>query len=76
MGNTDVAFRAVVDRALCQGHGLCQITAPDIFELDGDGLSVVRVDEVPVELEAAARDAESSCPQEAISLEGRRRPSG
>ncbi|MFD2396287.1 ferredoxin [Prauserella oleivorans] len=39
------------DENRCQGHGLCNMTAPDVFDLsDEDGHVVIRTPEVPPEL--------------------------
>ncbi|OBF56748.1 cytochrome [Mycobacterium sp. 852002-53434_SCH5985345] len=58
----------VVDADLCTGHGRCYTLAPDVFDADEVGHSVVLVDEVSGELEAQAVTAEQNCPEGAISL--------
>ncbi|OBF93029.1 cytochrome [Mycobacterium sp. 852014-52450_SCH5900713] len=60
--------RIVVDADLCTGHGRCYTLAPDVFDADEVGHSVVLVDEVSGELEAQAVTAEQNCPEGAISL--------
>ncbi|RFU19139.1 ferredoxin [Geodermatophilus marinus] len=58
-----------VDLNVCQGHGVCHMTAPDVFELDEeDGHAIVMVDPVPAELEADAQLAADSCPERAITV--------
>ena len=57
-----------VDNELCVGTGLCEATAPDLFEIGDDGISHVLKDEVPEELVAAAREAADNCPTRALSL--------
>jgi ferredoxin len=58
------------DDARCQGHGLCNMTAPDVFDLsEEDGHVVVRTPIVPAELEDAARDGIEACPEIALSEE-------
>ena len=53
----------------CAGTGQCVVIAPDIFELDDDGLSTVkRVPDIQ-ELMDAARSAADLCPMAAIQLE-------
>ena len=64
------ALRAHVDDQMCVGTGLCEATAPDLFEIGDDGLSHVLKDEVPTELVAAAREAAQNCPTRALSLPG------
>ena len=57
-----------VDTELCVGTGICEATAPDLFEIGDDGISHVLKDEVPAELVAAARKAAEDCPTRALSL--------
>jgi ferredoxin len=61
-------MRVTVDTSMCTGHGRCYSLAPDVFVSDEDGFSVVKVADVPPELEAQARTAEASCPERAITL--------
>jgi ferredoxin len=58
-----------IDPALCQGHTLCAMNAPQIFTLrDEDGHAEAAEGNVPAEFEAAARGAVLSCPEQAITL--------
>ncbi len=57
-----------VDADRCTGHGRCYTLAPDVFDADEVGHSVVLVDEVSSELEAQAVTAERNCPERAITL--------
>jgi ferredoxin len=62
-------MKVCVDEAVCQGHTLCAMTAPELFVLsDEDGHATAIHDEVPPELEELAREAASSCPEQAIVL--------
>jgi ferredoxin len=65
-----------VDAGVCAGFGVCLGLCPEVFELHDDGYAIVRVDEVPQELEDAVRKAASQCPSRAISLsdEPRKQP--
>lgn len=64
-----MALRVKVDRAVCQGHGLCYYTAEQLFALDeADGRARVILDPVPEELRAAARAAAAGCPEQAITV--------
>ena len=58
-------YRIVIDRSLCSGFGSCAELAPEIFELDGEGLASVRVGTSD---DAAVLDAASACPMAAISV--------
>ena len=60
--------RIVVDTDRCTGHGRCYTLAPDVFDADEMGHSVVLVGEVSGELEAQAVAAEKNCPEGAITL--------
>jgi ferredoxin len=57
-----------VDAGVCAGFGVCLGLCPEAFKLHDDGYAVVRVVEVPRELEDAVRQAVSQCPSGAISL--------
>ena len=58
-----------VDPEKCQGHTLCAMRAPALFELSEiDGHSSAVAGEVPADVEAAALEAARSCPEQAISL--------
>ena len=35
-------YRITIDRSICNGYGVCESIAPDVFELGADGLAVVR----------------------------------
>lgn len=59
-----------VDEAVCQGHTLCSIAAPEIFHLrDEDGHAYVAVEELTPEQEELARKAAAGCPERAIVIE-------
>lgn len=60
--------RIVVDADRCTGHGRCYTLAPDVFDADEIGHSIVLVDEVAGELEEQAVTAERNCPEGAITL--------
>lgn len=62
-------MRVSVDLNVCQGHGVCHMSAPDVFELDEeDGHAIVQKDPVPAELEDQAQLAADSCPERAITV--------
>lgn len=59
-----------VDSGRCQGHTLCAMIAPDSFELsDIDGTSSPVNEIVPDDQQDAVREAVSSCPEQAISID-------
>jgi len=60
-------MRAKVDRDLCIGSAMCVATAPDVFELDDEGLS--RVVDGGAADEETLRQAAEGCPVQAVILE-------
>ena len=58
-----------VDPDKCQGHTLCAMRAPGLFELsETDGHSSAVAEAVPAAEEAGALDAAGSCPEQAITV--------
>ncbi len=63
-------FRVVVDRDLCQGHGVCESEAPEVFSLPkGAHQVVVLHDVVADEHRGAVHEAVKYCPTHALSIE-------
>ena len=60
--------KIVLDSERCTGHGRCYSLAPELFDSDDEGHSVVLTPEVPDGLEAQARLAVENCPETCISL--------
>lgn len=57
-----------VDSGRCQGHTLCAMAAPDVFELSEiDGHASPVSEDVPSGLEDQVFEATRSCPEQAIS---------
>ena len=61
-------FRVEVDRVGCEGHALCVVYAPGVFEVDDEERAVVIRDPVPAHLRGAVAEAAGQCPVQAISL--------
>jgi ferredoxin len=61
-------MKAIVDKDLCLGCGLCVEVCPEVFEMKDDKAEV-KVDPVPSEVEPSCRDAAKQCPVEAIKVE-------
>jgi ferredoxin len=65
-------MRVVVDRELCQGHGVCEGEAPAVFrvvERPGDYAQVELIVEQPPEaLRAAVEAAVRYCPNRALRI--------
>lgn len=81
--STDVAGDALVvriDQDLCTGDGLCAQYAPEVFELDIDGLAYVKGEDgelreapgaradVPAALRLEVLDAAKECPGDCIHV--------
>jgi ferredoxin len=58
----------IADRARCEGHGLCEGIAPEIYELDEDAIVVLRHESVPPELERKAEAGARVCPVAALRV--------
>ena len=61
-------MRVSVDRALCESHGVCEATAPDVFEIDDDDTMQIKQEELPESEHEAVRLAVRSCPRQALSI--------
>lgn len=61
-------MKASVDSDYCAGHGACVVTCPDVFRIGEYGYAEVLVDEIPVSLGEAVRQACEECPTQAISV--------
>jgi len=56
--------RVVVDREVCMSSGVCEMEAPEVFELDADGvLQVHEITDV-----TAVETAVRACPTGALQL--------
>jgi ferredoxin len=58
----------VVDREACMGSGNCVYWAPNVFDLDDDGIAIVLGD--PAGNAELVRVALENCPTSAIRLAG------
>lgn len=63
-----MGFRIVVDPDLCQGHGVCESEAPELFEVPRKGRVVVLDASPPDHQRAAAEQAVKYCPTHALSI--------
>ena len=60
-------MRIVVDTDLCQGHGMCELEAPDVFAAGRDRVDVL--DAEPDESHRAACEAAVRyCPTRALTI--------
>ena len=61
-------MRVVVDRELCQTHGVCCAEAPGVFRLEGSELVVLQ-EHPPESMRAEVKAAVKYCPTKAITIE-------
>ncbi|TCN41397.1 ferredoxin [Rhodococcus sp. SMB37] len=62
-------MKVKVDSERCQGHTLCAMAAPDLFELsDIDGHATATLEDLPAHLGRTAQEASRSCPEQAITI--------
>ena len=62
-------MKVKVNSDACIGCGACVSISPDVFELNDDGLSQAKVNEVQEDKEQDVMDAKDSCPTGAIEAE-------
>ncbi len=67
MSPNDVARVELIDRDACMGSGNCVFWAPAVFDLDEDGVAVVRGEVTGHEEEV--RVAAQNCPTSAILID-------
>ena len=63
-----MGFRIVVDDDLCQGHGVCESEAPELFEVNRDRLVELLVVAPSGDQRRAAELAVKYCPTHALSI--------
>jgi sterol 14alpha-demethylase len=61
--------RIVVDRDLCQGHGVCESEAPEVFSVSKKGELTILAESPPPEMRDAVELAVSYCPTHALRIE-------
>ena len=64
-----MTLHARVDTEMCVGTGMCEATAPDLFEVTEDGTARVLRADVPPELAERAREAAANCPTRALQVD-------
>ena len=62
-------MRIVVDRTKCSSIGLCEATAPDVFEIGPDGSLNILIDDIPENRRVELEQACENCPTQALSIE-------
>lgn len=62
-------MKVIVDRDLCQGHGVCESEAPAVFAVDKKGVLQVLDESPPEDQRAAVQKAVTFCPTHALRIE-------
>jgi sterol 14alpha-demethylase len=63
-----MSWRIAVDRDLCQGHGVCEGEAPDVFEVSKDAVLTVQREAPGDERRKAVEAAVKYCPTHALTI--------
>lgn len=61
-------MKTSIDPTLCTACGLCVDDCPEVYEMKDECAEVI-ADPVPADQEECAKEAEESCPVEAITHE-------
>ncbi|SNR76222.1 ferredoxin [Actinomadura mexicana] len=61
-------MRIEADLDLCQGHAMCELEAPDVFEVPSKGRVRVLDAEPPEDMRAEVASAVRYCPTQALKL--------
>ena len=64
-----MSWRVVVDRDLCQGHGVCESEATEVFEVSKKGDLTVLVEAPDDAQRKAVEAAVTFCPTHALSIQ-------
>ena len=62
-------MRIVVDRDLCQGHGVCESEAPEVFSVSKQGVVTILDESPPHAVRSQVDTAVSYCPTGALRIE-------
>ncbi len=61
-------MRVTIDKEMCIDCGICESLVPEVFSVNDEGVTEVILEDVPEDLQDAVREAEESCPTEAIEI--------
>ena len=62
-------MKVVVDRDLCQGHGVCENEAPLVFAVSKQGVLTIVEESPPDSMRPQVATAVSYCPTGALRIE-------
>ncbi len=62
-------MKILIELDLCAGHAQCEDAAPEVFQVNDEGLVVVLMDNPPESLRDKVEDAARRCPTDVIVIE-------
>lgn len=62
-------MRIHADLGMCQGHGQCEESAPEVFEVGDDALVHMLVDNPSEDIRPAVEEAVRRCPVDALRID-------
>ena len=62
-------MKVIVDRDLCQGHGVCESEAPEVFSVSKQGVLTILEETPEARWRAQVELAVSFCPTRALRIE-------
>ena len=65
-----LGMKIVLDESACTSIGMCESLAPDVFEVDDDGLLLVHEPEPDESRRSEVAAACEACPNSALTIEG------
>lgn len=67
MGGQETS-RLLINRDRCEGHGLCEQSAPELVHLNDEAELIIDVDEIGLAQKPMAEAAVQACPVAALSI--------
>jgi ferredoxin len=61
-------MKILVDADMCIGCGDCEYSMPEVFEMGDDNIIMVRMVEVPEEMQEQVQLIVETCPYEALTI--------
>lgn len=62
-------MKIIVDKTKCSSIGLCEATAPDIFEIGPDGALHILIEDIGDDRRVELEQACENCPTQALSIQ-------
>lgn len=63
-----MSFTVTVDWDVCQDHGQCVFSAPEVFQIDASGRLAVLIGEPDEAMRSHCEEAADVCPVQAITI--------